>query len=79
MFNTKTMPIIVSNILEKGKAKFVFKDFPITDNIENGMLSSLAAEATYCAADQGKYWEFHNELFRNWGETPEDPGSLIII
>ncbi len=24
-----------------------------------------AAEATQCAADQGKYWEMHNRLFEN--------------
>ena len=42
--------------------KLVFKDFPL-----NGPDSLLAAEATYCAQDQGKYWKFHDELYKNWG------------
>jgi len=33
----------------------------------NGPDSVLAAEATYCADDQGKYWEYHDELYNNWG------------
>ena len=27
----------------------------------------MAAEASYCAEDQGKYWEYHDELYKNWG------------
>jgi protein-disulfide isomerase len=31
------------------------------------IISKLAAEASYCAQDQEKYWEYHNELYKNWG------------
>lgn len=44
-----------------GKVNFVFKDFPL-----NGPDSILAAEASYCADDQGKYWEYHDQLYNNW-------------
>ena len=27
--------------------------------------STLAAEAAYCAGDQGKFWEYHDTLFNN--------------
>ena len=30
-------------------------------------IDNLAAEAAYCAHDQGKYWEYHDELYNNWG------------
>ncbi|MCE2614491.1 MAG: DsbA family protein, partial [Nitrosopumilus sp. (ex Thoosa mismalolli)] len=46
----------------EGKVKLVFKDFPL-----NGPDSLLAAEASYCAEDQDKYWEYHDELYKNWG------------
>ena len=47
---------------QNGKVKLIYKDFPL-----NGPDSFLAAEATYCAEDQGKYWQYHNELYKNWG------------
>ena len=28
--------------------------------------STLASEASYCAADQGKYWQYYDELYNNW-------------
>ncbi|RNJ77153.1 MAG: disulfide bond formation protein DsbA [Nitrosopumilus sp. B06] len=48
--------------IEDGRARLVFKDFPL-----NGPDSVLAAEASYCAHDQGRYWEYHDELYENWG------------
>ncbi len=42
--------------------KLVFKDYPL-----NGPDSLLAAEASYCAQDQEKYWQYHDELYKNWG------------
>jgi protein-disulfide isomerase len=46
--------------IDNGKVNFYFLDFPIF-----GIDSYNAAEATYCAADQGKYWEYHDILFKN--------------
>ena len=48
--------------VDTGKANFVFRDFPL-----NGPDSVLAAAAAYCANDQGKYWQYHDELYNNWG------------
>jgi protein-disulfide isomerase len=35
------------------------------NDLPRDKVSSLAAEASYCAAKQGKYWEYHDELFKN--------------
>ena len=48
--------------VESGKAKLVFYDWPIVNGHPNAF---LAARASRCAADQGKYWEYHDNLFRN--------------
>jgi len=29
-------------------------------------LDSLAAQATYCASDQGKFWEYHDQLMESY-------------
>ena len=61
-FHQNTLDIINDDFIKTGKVKLVFKDFPL-----NGPDSLLAAEAAYCAEDQGKYWQYHNELYKNWG------------
>lgn len=38
----------------------MFKDYPINDL--NDRASLIAEEASYCAADQGKYWEYHDKV-----------------
>ena len=61
-FHQNTLNIINEEFIKTGKVKIVFKDFPL-----NGSDSKLAAEASYCAQDQEKYWKYHDELFKNWG------------
>ncbi|AFS82793.1 DsbA family protein [Candidatus Nitrosopumilus sediminis] len=61
-FHQDTLDIINEDFIKTGKVKLVFKDFPL-----NGPDSLLAAEAAYCAEDQKKYWQYHDELYKNWG------------
>ncbi len=49
---------IIDNYVETGKAKLFFVDLPFL-----GRDSIIAAQATYCAEDQGKYWEYHTMLY----------------
>ena len=60
-FHTSSFNVILDDYINSGRANFVFKDFPI-----NGPDSVYAAEAAYCAGDQGKYWQYHDELYANW-------------
>ena len=60
-FHQSTLNTIKRDFIETGKVKLVFKDFPL-----NGPDSVLAAEAAYCAQDQGKYWQYHDEIYKNW-------------
>ena len=61
-FHESSLKTIIDDYIDTGKVKLVFKDFPL-----NGPDSILAAEASYCAEDQEKYWEYHDELYTNWG------------
>ncbi len=61
-FHQSSLNIILEEYITPGKVNLVFKDFPL-----NGPDSVLAAEASYCAEDQGKYWDYHDELYTNWG------------
>jgi protein-disulfide isomerase len=44
-----------------GKVRLVFREFPL-DFHKN---AKKAAEAALCANDQGKFWEYHDLLFKN--------------
>ena len=53
-----TRPAIIENFIDTGKVNMFFIDYPIL-----GTDSALAAEATYCADDQGKDWDYHVTLY----------------
>ena len=61
-FHMSSFNVILDEYINSGRANFVFKDFPL-----NGPDSVFAAEAAYCAEDQDKYWQYHDELYINWG------------
>jgi protein-disulfide isomerase len=53
-----TRDTLIDNYIETGKAKLIFVDLPFI-----GRDSKIAAQASYCAEDQGKYWEYHETLY----------------
>ncbi len=57
---------IKEDFVETGKIRFVFRHFPVI-----GPESFRAAEATECAADQNKFWEYHDTVFENWKGVDE--------
>lgn len=77
MFNTQTKPQMELAYVESGKAKFVYYDWPI---IAAHPHAFLAARASRCAADQNKYWEYHDNLYRNqvrWAGTTNPVGLFV--
>jgi protein-disulfide isomerase len=62
-FNKETKNSIIKNFIDTGKAKFLYKDLIVNDGSDKA--STLAATASYCAAEQGMYWPYHDELFKN--------------
>jgi protein-disulfide isomerase len=63
-FQRNTKDKIIENFVNTGQLRFLFKDFTINDKPGN-KASTLAAEASYCAADQGKYWQYYDEIYKN--------------
>ena len=63
-FHKETQDSIIQNLVDTGKVKFLFKDLIVNDR-PNDKASTLAAVASYCAAEQGKYWEYNDELYKN--------------
>ncbi|MCL5435986.1 MAG: DsbA family protein [Patescibacteria group bacterium] len=62
-FYTSIMPQLKKDYIDKGKVRFVYQDYAFL-----GPDSGTAAEAARCAADQGKFWEYHDYLFTHQGQ-----------
>jgi protein-disulfide isomerase len=60
---------VLDQVLERypDKVRLAFRDFPIA-NIHPQ--AEKAAEAAHCAAEQGKFWEFHDLLFEKQDAIP---------
>jgi protein-disulfide isomerase len=50
-----------SSYINSNQIRFIFRDFPLRSIHPN---AQLAAEAARCAGDQGKYFEYHDKLFK---------------
>tara|TARA_Y100000310_G_scaffold171786_1_gene171953 strand:- start:11247 stop:11963 length:717 start_codon:yes stop_codon:yes gene_type:complete len=60
-----------SSLFKNGEINFVYRHFPLTSIHPYAQKS---AEASECANRQGKFWEYHDELFANQGSL--DVASL---
>lgn len=63
-FAGQVKPQIDLAYVETGKVGYVFYDFPL----EQHPNAFIAARAARCAGDQDRYWQMHDELFRNQRE-----------
>lgn len=69
-FFTNTSNQIFKDYVDTGKVKFAFRQFAFL-----GPASTTAANAAECANDQGKFWEFHDFLYKN--QPPETDTSMF--
>lgn len=53
---------VIKGILSKydGKVKLAYRDYPLR---QAHAQAQMAAEASRCAGEQGKFWEYHDQLF----------------
>jgi protein-disulfide isomerase len=56
------------------EVKLVFKNFPLTRIHKSAM---DAAVAVLAANQQGKFWEYHSELFKNYNNLSEEKFNEI--
>ena len=65
LFFSEAEAQIREDYVKSGKVKFVYRHFAFLDSSPSITLkeSHMAAEATECAKDQGKFWQFHDEIF----------------
>ncbi|HEX8993566.1 MAG TPA: DsbA family protein [Anaerolineales bacterium] len=74
-FWQETEPQIVATYVKTGKVYYEYRSVGAFIGPE----SASAAEAAYCAGDQGKFWQYHDLLYTNWtGENVGDFSSANL-
>ena len=56
-FEKTVLPDLRDQLVKSGRLRIVFRDLPLRYG------SADAAQAARCAAEQGKFWEYHEALF----------------
>ena len=76
-FSTVTEPDVRARLVNTGKIRVRFLDFPLPMH-KNTWDASLAAS---CANDQGKFWEMHDQIFATqdkWnGQATSNPRKVL--
>lgn len=77
MWNVNTKPAVEKNLIETGKASLIYVDFAII-----GPDSLKAHAGSYCAAEQGLYWQYHDHVYANQGHENDGwakPDNLKLL
>lgn len=59
IFWRDTLSQIKKEYVDTGKARFVYRDYPLSFH----PMANASAQAAQCAGDQNKYWEMHDKIF----------------
>jgi protein-disulfide isomerase len=70
-FSEKVEPEVLAKLVANGQAYYVFRQYPFIDQNSSTKESHQAANASMCASEQGKFWEYHDALFANWNGENE--------
>lgn len=68
-WSTAIEPQLKTEFIETGQAKLVYYDYPLGPQ-PGHVHGFIAARAARCAADQNRFWEYHDVLFARQGEWP---------
>lgn len=59
-------PAVLETYVATGKARYEFHQYPFLDDRSATKESDQAANASMCANEQGRFWDYHDILFANW-------------
>ncbi len=67
-FDQLQMPTIKQELIDAGRLRWRYRDFPMQQH----SFSRLSAHSAACADEQGKYWEQHRRIYegqQDWAEV----------
>ncbi|HEY0351626.1 MAG TPA: thioredoxin domain-containing protein [Gemmatimonadales bacterium] len=74
-FATLQMPTIEDRLIQSGRVRWRYRDFPLQQH----QFARLAAHSAACADEQGKYWDQHQRIYEGQPEwsIARDAGSIF--
>ena len=74
-FTTSIEPqLVASTYITSGQVYYEFMQFPFIDSASVTKESHQAANASMCALEQGRFWDYHDLLFTNQGSVENGGG-----
>ena len=74
-FSTLQMPTIKERLIDTGRLRWRYRDFPLQQH----SFSRLAAHSAACADEQGKYWEQHRRIYEGQADWAESRDAAPIF
>jgi protein-disulfide isomerase len=65
-FSERVETSLVNDYVATGKVRLVYRHNPFIDDLSRTKESDQAANASECASEQGRFWDYHDMLFANW-------------
>jgi protein-disulfide isomerase len=65
-FSADVEPLIEETYIATGDVYYIYRHYAFLDLGSTGEESHQAANASMCAADQDRFWDYHDILFANW-------------
>lgn len=76
-FHNNIQGQLISDYVASGEVRFEYHHFIVIDGNVGGNESRRSAQASECAADQGRFWDYQNMLFAN--QIGEGIGSFSDV
>jgi protein-disulfide isomerase len=64
-YTLNSEPQIIQTYVETGKVYYTFHSYIVTDGNDGTDASYRSANAAMCAAEQGRFWDYHDTLYAN--------------
>ena len=75
LFETVQFPDVRTRLIQAGRLRWRFRDFPLNQHQH----ARVAAHSAACAAEQGRFWEQHGAIFQGQAEwTPKRDAAEIF-
>jgi protein-disulfide isomerase len=74
LYSDDIQPRIIEDYVRTGQVRYEYKHFIVIDGNTGGNESRRSAEASECAADQGRFWDYQTIVYTN--QSGEGAGTF---